>query len=284
MAMRYCCLYVMRCGRLFLQSHETGAFSLNMKSALLKLSLCSCCAGLLLSRCPSFHMNSALPDAATWSQMNAVQRVASLQERRRAGLSTRLAEQGLSLGMPIFLRIFKEELQLELWLQPAPQAQWVRHHTWRIAAMSGTLGPKEREGDRQAPEGIYSVAARQMNPMSSYHLSFNLGYPNEVDRALGRTGSFIMVHGAEVSVGCFAMTDEVIEDIYLLAEEALQAGQQSIAVHCFPFRMTEQRMATELASPWYAFWLELQPIYARFQQSQQLPEVMLQDGHYLLAQ
>jgi murein L,D-transpeptidase YafK len=249
----------------------------------LKLLAGSCLVGMLLSVRPVFLPDPQPIDSAAWQQMNAEQRLEQLYGRRFRVLGDELQGRGLRLGLPVFIRIFKEELQLELWLQPAPGAPWVMYQRWPIAAMSGGLGPKLREGDRQAPEGIYHVTAAQMNPMSKYHLSFNVGYPNEVDAALGRTGSFIMVHGKDVSVGCFAMTDEVMEDIYLLVHEALLAGQGSVPVHCFPFHLTPERLATARGSAWYDFWqVELQPIYAAFQLERRVPGVRLEGGHYLL--
>ena len=127
-----------------------------------------------------------------------------------------LAEKELSYGTPVFIRIFKEEKELEVWLKQGEVFKLFR--IYMIAAMSGTLGPKLQEGDRQAPEGFYYVTPSRMNPNSRFHLSFNLGYPNTYDQAYQRTGSAIMVHGNRVSIGCFAMTDAKIEEIYALAD------------------------------------------------------------------
>ena len=146
--------------------------------------------------------------------------------------------------------------------------------------MSGHLGPKLAEGDRQAPEGFYEVDAGALNPESDCHLSFNTGYPNTFDTSLGRTGSWIMVHGSTGSLGCFAMTDPVIEEIYLVCEAALQHGQPSFFVHVFPFRMTEERMLTAATSEWLPFWENLREGYARFEETQVPPAVRLEDGHY----
>lgn len=187
----------------------------------------------------------------------------------------------LSYGAPVFMRVFKEEMQLEVWVKGAEKFELFR--TYRVAACSGRLGPKLREGDRQAPEGFYYVTPGRMNPNSRYHLSFNLGYPNEYDRGHGRTGSALMVHGNRVSIGCFAMTDEKIEEIYALADAALRNGQRFFRVHCFPFRMTAANMALHRAEEWSAFWENLKRGYDRFEQSGRPPDVRVKDKRYVFA-
>ncbi len=195
-------------------------------------------------------------------------------------LKERLKEKKLAPGQPVHLRVFKESKELELWMQPKP-GTWRHFKTWPIATWGeGTLGPKQREGDGQAPEGFYAVGPKQLNPNSKYHLAFNLGYPNAFDQALGRTGSFLMVHGAEVSIGCFAMTNVGIEEIYLLVEAALNAGQEAFAVHIFPFRMTAERLSRESASPWRAFWENLKEGWDRFEKTTSPPIVRVKDGRY----
>ena len=160
-------------------------------------------------------------------------------------------------GKPVFIRIIKEERKLELWLRE--NNGWHLFYTYPIAGMSGTLGPKKAEGDCQAPEGFYRVYRSALNPRSNYYLSFNIGYPNRYDRELGRTGSHIMVHGSNVSIGCFAMTDPGISEIYTLVAEALRAGQPYVPVQIYPFCMTPERMRNEAASPHANFWQHLLP-------------------------
>ena len=183
-------------------------------------------------------------------QTNKVDRVAQARNKSKAALGT-------DFGRPVFLRIIKEERILELWVQHT--GCWKILKTYRIAGMSGGLGPKTAEGDAQAPEGFYAVVPQGLNPRSKFHLSFNIGYPNRYDRSLGRTGSYIMVHGGESSVGCFAMTDACIEEIYTMVHEAFLAGQLSIPVQSYPFRMTPERMQAEIHSPHHGFWRLLQP-------------------------
>ena len=184
----------------------------------------------------------------------------------------------LQVGAPVFIRIFKQEAVLELWLKGAKHYQLFR--SYPICAFSGALGPKTREGDGQAPEGVYQVALKQMNPASSFHLSFNLGYPNAYDQAHSYTGSALMVHGNCVSIGCYAMTDAKIEEIYTLMARAFSAGQAQIPVHAFPFRLTAPALAANTKHPFIEFWRQLQPIYQAFEDNPLPPRVVVRAGRY----
>ena len=167
-------------------------------------------------------------------------------------------ELGVHFGKAVFIRIIKEEYLLELWLQEE-DGSWQMLKMYEIACMSGGIGPKIAEGDKQAPEGFYRVYPGSMNPRSKYHLSFNIGYPNAYDRSLGRTGSYIMVHGGTKSTGCFAMTDACIEEIYTLVNEAFKAGVPCVPVQVYPFAMTPERMAEEQQNEHHEFWQHLLP-------------------------
>ncbi|MFC4990972.1 L,D-transpeptidase family protein [Rubritalea tangerina] len=204
---------------------------------------------------------------------DAAQRVTPL-------LQNQLQEKQLKLGAPIFIRIFKQSLELEIWIESSVTQKFEHFKTYPIAGMSGALGPKLAEGDRQAPEGFYAVSKRLMNPRSRYHLAFNIGYPNSYDRSLGRTGSAIMVHGSTVSIGCFAMTDAKIEEIYTLCDAALKHGQPFFRVHCFPFQLTEESLSQHKEHQWLSFWEELQPGYLFFEQHRRPPNVLMQQGSY----
>jgi murein L,D-transpeptidase YafK len=186
---------------------------------------------------------------------------------------------GLAYGNPVFIRIFKEERELEILVEKGSVFKLFR--TYPVVAMSGKLGPKLREGDRQAPEGFYFVPPSRMNPNSRFHLSFNLGYPNKYDRAMGRTGSALMVHGNKVSIGCFAMSDSKIEEIYALTDAALRNGQKFFRVHVFPFRMTERRMNEARSGNWYSFWENLQDGYDYFEKTENPPNVLVKDRKYV---
>lgn len=206
------------------------------------------------------------------------ERVEKAARRVTPVLEKEMEGSGLVVGSPVFIRIFKEERELELWLKKGETFQLFR--TYPIAAMSGRLGPKLAEGDGQAPEGFYFVPPTSMNPRSDFHLAFNIGYPNRYDRAHGRTGTFIMVHGDRQSIGCFAMTDEKIEEIYTLCHAAFQKGQPYFRVHSFPFRMSPERMEKAKGHQWEAFWKELQPGYDWFEQKKIPPNVEVRDKRY----
>lgn len=218
--------------------------------------------------------------AETRASLPGPARARAAAKRVRPGLERDLTKKGLHFGDPVFLRAFKEERQLELWVRRRDTGKYELFRTWAIAALSGKPGPKLAEGDGQVPEGFYAVPPAGMKPDSHFHLAFNLGYPNDHDRYHGRTGSFIMIHGNHVSLGCLAMTDEKIEEIYTLCDAALNGGQKFFRVHLFPFRMTGQRMARETASEWFGFWSHLREGYEHFERSKLPPEVHVKDGLY----
>ncbi len=184
-------------------------------------------------------------------------------------------------GSAIFIRIFKAEAELEVWGKAPASDQFALLRSFPICAFSGALGPKLREGDRQSPEGFYRVRLGSLNPNSSYHLSFNLGYPNAYDRAHGRTGSYLMVHGNCVSIGCYAMTDGGIDEIYAMVETALNAGQDAVSVHIFPFRMSAANMATNSDSAWMAYWRNLKTGYDLFETTKKVPDVRVEGLDYV---
>jgi murein L,D-transpeptidase YafK len=197
-----------------------------------------------------------------------------------ARFDARLAAHGVKLGVPVFIRIFKLEWELELWVEK--DGRFVRFATYPICKWSGRLGPKQREGDRQAPEGFYTVAAEQLNPNSRWHRSFNLGFPNAFDQAHGRTGSFLMVHGGCGSIGCYAMTDPVVDEIWRMITAALEAGPR-FPVHVFPFRMTERNLRHRRGYRWESFWAELKQGYDLFERSRIPPVVSVCKGRYVFA-
>ncbi|MEL6298073.1 MAG: murein L,D-transpeptidase family protein [Pseudomonadota bacterium] len=182
---------------------------------------------------------------------------------------------------PIFIRIFKEESELEVWKQ-RPDGRFHHFKTYPICTWSGALGPKFKEGDKQAPEGFYTVNRHRMNPGSSFHLAFNLGYPNRFDRAHGRSGSFLMVHGKCTSAGCYAMTDTLMEEIYALAREAFIGGQSAFDVHAFPFRMTPENMARHATNKHMPFWQTMQPAYELFEVNRIPPPIAVCERRYVV--
>lgn len=192
-----------------------------------------------------------------------------------------LGKKGIEPGAPMFVRIFKEESELEVWKQ-RDDGRFYHVKTYPICNWSGELGPKTQQGDKQAPEGFYTVNAHQMNPSSQFYLAFNLGYPNAYDRAHGRTGDFLMVHGKCRSAGCYAMTDGLIEEIYALARESFKGGQTVIDVHAFPFRMTPENMDRHKKHKWHAFWSTLKQGYDHFEAHRLPPQVAVCERRYVI--
>jgi murein L,D-transpeptidase YafK len=181
---------------------------------------------------------------------------------------------------PILIRIFKEESELEVW-KVDKSGRFALLRTYPICRWSGSLGPKFQEGDGQAPEGFYTITPNLMNPRSAYFLAINTGFPNVHDRANGRTGSALMIHGDCASVGCYAMTDEQITDIYSLAREAYFGGQRAFQVQAFPFRMTPLNMARHRSSPHLPFWKVLKQGNDHFEATRKEPNVAVCDRRYV---
>ncbi len=192
-------------------------------------------------------------------------------------------------GQQAYVRIFKKEGELELWLRKGEHL--ALYKTYQVCKWSGHLGPKMREGDYQSPEGFYSVSARQLHPKSKYHRAFNVGFPNALDKQLGYTGGALMVHGDCQSVGCFAMTDRNIDEIYNFVAAAIGAGQKEVPVHIFPFRMTSTQLARETGTglmafassgqeQYAAFWNNLKEGYDLFEKTGEPPQAYACNGRY----
>jgi len=193
-----------------------------------------------------------------------------------------MAQNNMAPSSPILMRIFKKESVLEVWKQTR-EGRFALLKSFPICRWSGQLGPKRRQGDRQSPEGFYAISARQMNPNSAYHLSFDTGYPNAYDRAQGASGSALMVHGICSSAGCYAMTNRQISEIFALAREALAAGQGAFQLQAFPFRMSAENMAKHRADPNIDFWRQLKEGYDHFEATAQEPQVSVVGARYAFA-
>ncbi len=193
---------------------------------------------------------------------------------------TAMKSKGMSRNSPVMARIFKEEGKLEIWKQKT-NGRYDVIATYDICKWSGELGPKFIEGDRQAPEGFYTVRPAQMNPKSSYHLSFNMGYPNAYDRANGRSGANLMVHGACSSAGCYSMTDAQIEQIYAFGRDAFRGGQTEFQIQAFPFRMTAANMVRYRNDPNFEFWRMLKEGYDQFEITKVPPKVDVCEKRYV---
>jgi murein L,D-transpeptidase YafK len=181
-----------------------------------------------------------------------------------SALVSKIASIGSTPGAPMMIRIFKESSQLEVWKQ-TKAGGFKLLKTYEICSYSGDLGPKIKEGDRQSPEGFYTITPGLLNPNSNYYLAFNTGFPNKFDRAYGRTGSDLMVHGDCSSRGCYAMTDEGIAEIYALARETFKGGNASFQLQIFPFRMTAENLAKHAKNPNMSFWKNIKAGYDRFE-------------------
>jgi len=192
-----------------------------------------------------------------------------------------LGNKGMDAQSPIFIRIFKEESELEVWKE-RDNGRFYHFKTYPICNWSGDIGPKVKYGDRQAPEGFYVITREQMNPDSRYHLAMNLGFPNAYDRAQRRTGEFLMIHGKCKSAGCYAMTDALMEEIYAIARESFLGGHDSFEVHAFPFRMTAENMARHAHHEAYPYWLTMKQAYDYFELTRRLPTIAVCDRHYVV--
>lgn len=191
-----------------------------------------------------------------------------------------MTEKDMDLQSPMLVRLFKQEAELEVWKQDR-SGRFNLLKTYPICRWSGDLGPKVREGDRQAPEGFYAITPAQMNPKSAYYLSFNTGYPNAFDKALGRTGSELMVHGDCSSRGCYAMTDEQIAEIYSLGRESFFGGQRSFQFQAYPFKMTAANFAKHRNNPNMPFWKMIKEGSDHFETTRQEPKVEFCENKYV---
>jgi murein L,D-transpeptidase YafK len=196
-------------------------------------------------------------------------------------LNGRLEKSGLKVGAPVFIRIFKRDFVLEVWLQKNERFELFA--SYPICQFSGRLGPKFLQGDRQSPEGIYTVSTEQLNPNSRWYRSFNLGFPNSFDRSHGRTGSYLMVHGGCSSIGCYAMTNAVISEIWTLVTAALNGGQKRFQVQALPFRMTDSNLSARQDHPSHALWQQLKVAYDLFEETHIPPQVDVCDKGYVAA-
>ncbi|MDB5512131.1 MAG: hypothetical protein JWR08_1614 [Enterovirga sp.] len=190
-----------------------------------------------------------------------------------------MSSKGMTKSDPILVRLYKKESELEVWKKTV-DGQYAHLKTFPICRWSGQLGPKRKEGDRQAPEGFYSITPGLMNPNSSYYLSFDTGYPNAYDRAHNGSGSYLMVHGSCSSRGCYAMTDEGIAEVYALAREAFSSGQKAFQFQAYPFKMTAENLAKFRHDPNMPFWRNLKEGSDVFEITKRETKVAVCNGRY----
>ena len=202
---------------------------------------------------------------------------------KTAQLPGDLAAIGARLGAPMLLRVFKQEREVEVWVQPEDQQTFVLFRIFPICFYSGKLGPKVKEGDMQSPEGFYFVGPAQMRAKSQYHRAIDFAFPNDYDAAQGYTGTELLIHGNCVSSGCYAMTDPFVEQLYELGWATAATAAQGFWIHAFPFHMTAEALAGQQDSPWLGFWQQLKAGYDAFETSRIPPHIRVEGGRYVVA-
>lgn len=226
----------------------------------------------------SIELKGAAPDRIE-RQRQAANGALPLPSTPNVGmLDERLANKQLARGSPVLMRIFKDESEFELWMKK--DDRYVHFATYPICHWSGDLGPKLVEGDKQSPEGFYTITRKRLHRSGRWPRSFNLGFPNVLDRSLLRTGSYLLIHGGCSSVGCYAMTDAVMTEIFGLVYDAIKAGQDHVPVHVFPFRMTNENLASHDDSEWRDFWVNLKEGYDSFERTRLPPRISVCNGRY----
>ncbi|AHK20098.1 peptidoglycan meso-diaminopimelic acid protein amidase [Yersinia similis] len=185
------------------------------------------------------------------------------------------------LGSSVYIQIFKEERILELYAKLQGEYRLVQ--SYPICEFSGGLGPKRREGDFKSPEGFYSINTRHLKPDSQFYRAINIGFPNDYDKSQGYSGKYLMIHGACKSIGCYAMTDAYMDEIFNYVKTAFIFGQEKVDISIYPFRMTEQNMQRHRNSSYSSFWRQLQPGYAYFVKNRMPPPVSVSNGQYVLS-
>jgi len=230
---------------------------------------------------PKFFLTLVLPllfASGTKTYIPDSKRAADIRTTIWPQLQKALKINGFKEDQPIYIRLFKEPGLLEIWVRSGKQYKLFRQYA--ICAYSGGLGTKTRNGDGKCPEGFYSITPSQMNPVSNYHLAVNIGYPNTYEQQHNYTGTAIMIHGDCRSIGCYAMTDQSIEEIYTMIYEAFLHGQKSIDVGIFPFKLTNQNIDKYSNYPYVSAWQRLKPGFDMFEYGHVPPLVSVVNGNY----
>ena len=241
-------------------------------------------AGMLGGAPALGQSSSAAADAAAdTADADADVRQRFTRTFKTAQLPGDLAAIGARLGAPMLLRVFKQEREVEVWVQPEDQQTFVLFRIFPICFYSGKLGPKVKEGDMQSPEGFYFVGPAQMRAKSQYHRAIDFAFPNDYDAAQGYTGTELLIHGNCVSSGCYAMTDPFVEQLYELGSATAATAAQGFWIHAFPFHMTAEALAGQQDSPWLGFWQQLKAGYDAFETSRIPPHIRVEGGRYVVA-
>ena len=237
----------------------------------------------MLGGAPALGQSSSAAAAAAAADADADVRQRFTRTFKAAQLPGDLAAIGARLGAPMLLRVFKQEREVEVWVQPEDQQTFVLFRIFPICFYSGKLGPKVKEGDMQSPEGFYFVGPAQMRAKSQYHRAIDFAFPNDYDAAQGYTGTELLIHGNCVSSGCYAMTDPFVEQLYELGSATAATAAQGFWIHAFPFHMTAEALAGQQDSPWLGFWQQLKAGYDAFETSRIPPHIRVEGGRYVVA-
>ncbi len=192
----------------------------------------------------------------------------------------------------LYIRSFKYDSQLEVWVKQEKNEAFKLFKTYKVCALAGTLGPKRMAGDYQVPEGFYYI--NEFNPRSNYHLSLGLNYPNASDKMLSdslQPGGDIYIHGSCVTTGCIPLTDTYIEELYILATQAKNMGEDFIPVHIFPVAFRSARSSDYLAKyvrdfPEYRQMADkMKQVFYYFEKHKNLPVIMVNErGEYVFGE
>lgn len=214
---------------------------------------------------------------------SSTMRAEAITESVGKSLEGELSRLSLALGDPLYVRIFKEESELEIWMKAKGKPHYSLFKIMRLTDYAGKPGPKLREGDGQAPEGFYYVTASQLRPDTRNYLGIDLGFPNAFDSSLGRSGSDLLIHGGDNAAGSFALSHSDIGTLYTIAHAALANGQDFFRVNIFPFRMTDRRMDSEWQKKpkWLNFWVNLKEGYDFFENANFPPDAEVEGGKYV---
>ncbi len=256
-----------------------GNMGLNRRGTATSLAALSALAwSVVAAHAVVVELKDVAPDRVERQRAEAIGQIPLPGTPNIGQLKERLASKKLAVGNAIMIRIFKAESELELWMQRGDKFELFA--VYPMCNWSGTLGPKVTEGDKQSPEGVYTVTSKQLHLIGRHPRSLNLGFPNALDRQFSRTGSYILIHGGCGTTGCFAMTNPVIEEIFSLSQAAIKNGQEAVQVHAFPFRMTEDRLKAHALSEWYDFWRNLKDVHDSFDRTRRPPRVSVCEGRY----
>ncbi|MBT3423877.1 MAG: L,D-transpeptidase family protein [Bacteroidetes bacterium] len=235
---------------------------------------------LSLFSIPVFSQGSGFKD-----QQKKYARVRQAYNDKYDYIDNLLKEKGIKqFHYELFIMTYKAEQIVEVWVRPKEKKEFILLVSYDICSPSGDLGPKRKQGDLQVPEGFYKID--RFNPASNFYLSLGVNYPNASDKIRGNRvtpGGDIFIHGNCVTIGCIPLTDNIIKELYLLAIEAKDNGQDKIRVFMLPFKMTDENMNENKNNPHYSFWTELQPAYSYFMKNKLLPTIRIDgQGKYLI--